>query len=134
MNHSALNTIFERASADMGYNFINLVGATTPKQAPPLPAAILSSFSFQSREGRNRGKTTYALKFQLLQKGATLSGAERQELIEHLESDALEIMTTISTNPKVALIKELVISPLSSSKIARQECGVEVTAEIVTIF
>lgn len=134
MTRKNLISAVQQICSDCGYNFRTLDKDHLPAQTPQLPAAVLIPPNFRSISGRNHGRITYAVTLYLFRSGAHLTPEQQAELMEQLESEALEIFSQLSVVESVATVDNLTLSPQIHSRIGRAEVSLKADAEVEIIF
>ena len=99
-----------------------------------LPALWLAPPKFHSKEGRTHGKITYSVTLHALTEGAKLPPTEREAAWEMLESDLVEIFSSLSRAERVIAIENLKIKCNIASLTALGEISATATAEVVTYY
>ena len=135
MERHELNTIIEHECTENGFNFRVVESQHLATQSPALPVALLYQPEFISQQGRITGRRTYAIKLLLLISSSIAPTPEdRAEYIGQLETSALQMLTNISFDERVALIKDIHIEATDSRHLGRREFGIEIKAKVVTLF
>lgn len=134
MDRYQLNTIIERLCKMQGLNFRVVERQAVAAQTPALPAIVMQQPEFIGQQGRTSGRVTYAIKLLLVDKAIGMTHKERAEMISTAEQSLLQLLTDLSMDNQVALIKDIRIEAVDSGRLARHECGVEATAKVVTLF
>lgn len=98
------------------------------------PAAFMSQPQFESIEGRKHGRIAYKVKLRLAQNGAKLSPNERNQRLNEMESEMVEIFTLLSKDSIVAVVKELTISPMAEAVDNHGAVATMAEAVVETIF
>ena len=85
-------------------------------------------------EGRKHGKVTYDVTLHVMEAGAKLSPAERQQTWSRLEDELIEIFSKLSDAKRVIAVEDLKIRHTSSTLTTHGEVAATATAEVVTFF
>lgn len=134
MNLSYLTRSFDRAAQSAGYEFASATKEYLPTQIASFPAVFLLTPSCCSVEGRNSGKLTYRITLHLMSKGAKRAPANRDTLLDRLETDALTIFASIAACHRILAVENLTLTPAALPLTARGDVSMTVTADVVTEF
>ncbi|MBE6194537.1 MAG: hypothetical protein E7140_02245 [Rikenellaceae bacterium] len=134
MNRAILSSAIEGVVSSYGYEFNLNDSACYPTTVCRYPAAFMSQPEFSSIEGRKHGRITYTITLHLAQQGAKLSPAERNNLLDEMEQQMLDIFTELSRKECVAVVEGLQISPTSPTIDNHGALAIVGKAKVVTIF
>ena len=134
MNRAFLCSAIEGLVSQCGYHFQQDDKAHYPTAVCRYPAAFLSQPEFHSIEGRKRGRITYKVNLRLAQLGAKLTPAERNNLLDEMEEELLNLFVALSETERVAVVDELTISPCSGAIDIHGALAIEAEAHVTTIF
>ena len=133
MNCAYLCSAIEEAVSAYGYTPYQGDKSYAPTLITRYPAAHLLPPEFHSIEGRNHGKIRYSIELHLLHQASRLSPAERNDLLDEMESDLIEIFTLLSEYDSIAGVEELTLSPVATID-NHGAMAMVAQAEIVTLF
>lgn len=134
MNRAILSSAIEGVVSSYGYEFNLNDSACYPTTVCRYPAAFMSQPEFSSIEGRKHGRITYTITLHLAQQGAKLSPAERNNLLDEMEQQMLDIFTELSRKECVAVVEGLQISSTSPTIDNHGALAIVGKAKVVTIF
>ena len=134
MNRAILSSAIEGVVSSYGYEFNLNDSACYPTTVCRYPAAFMSQPEFSSIEGRKHGRITYTITLHLAQQGAKLSPAERNNLLDEMEQQMLDIFTELSRKECVAVVEGLQLSPTSPTIDNHGALAIVGKAKVVTIF
>lgn len=134
MNRAILSSAIEGVVSSYGYEFNLNDSACYPTTVCRYPAAFMSQPEFSSIEGRKHGRITYTITLHLAQQGAKLSPAERNNLLDEMEQQMLDIFTELSCKECVAVVEGLQINPTSPTIDNHGALAIVGKAKVVTIF
>ena len=117
-----------------GYEFHLDYESHYPTTVCRYPAAFMSQPQFESIEGRKHGRIAYKVKLRLAQNGAKLSPNERNQRLNEMENEMVEIFTLLSEDSIVAVVKELTISPVAEAVDNHGAVATMAEAVVETIF
>lgn len=134
MNRAYLCGAIEGLVSQCGYEFHLDYESHYPTTVCRYPAAFMSQPQFESIEGRKHGRIAYKVKLRLAQNGAKLSPTERNQRLNEMESELIEIFTQLSKDRVVAVVKELTISPVAEAVDNHGAVATIAEAVVETIF
>ena len=134
MNRAFLCSAIEGLVSQSGYHFQQDDKAHYPTAVCRYPAAFLAQPEFHSIEGRKRGRITYKVNLRLAQLGAKLTPVERNNLLNEMEQEMLNLFVALSETERVAVVDELTISPCSGTIDVHGALAIEAEAYVTTIF
>ncbi len=134
MNCTYLRGAIEEAVSACGYTLTQSAEHYLPTSICHYPAAHLLPPEFRSIEGRNHGKITYSVELHLLHQGAKLSPSERNDRLDEMEREIIEIFTLLSEYERVLSVEELTFAPSATTIDNHGAIAMVAKAEIVTLF
>ncbi len=134
MNHTNLVDAIGQLAAEGGYEFHTADERFMSQTISAYPAMWLAPPQFDSMEGLHHGRMTYAVTLHALDEGAKLSPAERAEAYARLESDVVELFTSLSQADVVVAVEKLAVRAQSRSLTNHGEVAVTATADVITFF
>jgi len=134
MNRAFLCSAIEGLVSERGYHFQINDDSYYPTTVCRYPAAFMSQPEFASMEGRKHGRITYKVALRLAQQGAKLSATERNNLINSMEQELIEIFVELSKTERVALVDELSIATTTEAIDSHGALAIKATALVETIF
>ncbi|MBQ5647943.1 MAG: hypothetical protein IIV16_02330 [Alistipes sp.] len=134
MNRAFLCSAIEGLASERGYHFQINDDSYYPTTVCRYPAAFMSQPEFASMEGRKHGRITYKVALRLAQQGAKLSATERNNLINSMEQELIEIFVELSKTERVAVVDELSIATTTEAIDSHGALAIKATALVETIF
>lgn len=134
MNRAFLCSAIEGLVSQYGYHFLLNDKSYYPTTVSRYPAAFMTQPEFMSMEGRRHGRITYKVTLRLAQQGAKLAPAERNNALNQMEKELMEIFIALSKAENVAVVGNLTISPCSESIDSHGAIAIEAQASVTTIF
>ncbi|MBR6654996.1 MAG: hypothetical protein IKL20_00115 [Alistipes sp.] len=134
MNRAFLCSAIEGLVSSYGYHFQLSNEAYFPTTVCRYPAAFMPQPDFVSMEGRKRGRITYKVVLRLAKQGAKLSVQKRNNLINDMEQEMIDLFVELSRSERIAVVDELTITTLPQAFDAHGALVVEATALVTTIF
>lgn len=134
MNRKSLVESLKTIATTSGYTFYTDVDRLLPQNVKSFPALWLSPPEFKSKEGNTHGKITYSLTLHAIDKGAKLSPAEHEGVWARLESDLVDIFTSLSQSEKVIAVERLSVKSNVATLSSQGEISATATAEVVTFY
>ena len=134
MSRKSIIDSLQAIATDYDYEFYADEERYLTQGVKRLPALWLTPPQFHSKEGRTHGKITYSVTLHALTEGAKLPPTEREAAWEMLESDLVEIFSSLSRAERVIAIENLKIKCNIASLTALGEISATATAEVVTYY
>lgn len=134
MNRTKLINNLKIIAQQSGYDFYTSTRDQLVSTVRSLPAMWLSPPDLHSIEGHSAGRVTFAVTILLIKQGRKLSPEQKAAATAYLEENLLEMLEMLSQTPLVATIDKLEITASTNPLISSEECAIEATALIETIF
>ena len=134
MNRAFLCSAIEGLASQRGYHFQLNGKGCYPTTISRYPAAFMAQPEFTSMEGRKRGRITYKVTLRLAQQAAKLPPQERNELLDVMEEELIDLFVALSESERVAVVDKLTIAPYSETIDNHGALAIEARAYITTIF
>lgn len=134
MNRAFLCSAIEGLASQYGYHFALNDKSCYPTTISRYPAAFMTQPKFESMEGRQHGRITYSVTLRLAQQGAKLTPAERNNALDKMEKELMEIFIALSKIDDVAVVDELSIVPYSEPIDNHGAIAIEAHANVTTVF
>lgn len=134
MNNASLARSLRTIVADCGYDCVCGDKKRMAAMLPAFPAAWLDTPQLHSVEGRNSGRITYDVVLHLMDAAADLSPEKRQQRLDQMEKDMLQIFTLLSEDKYVTAVTDLTVTPASFSLTNRGEVSQTARARVITWF
>ncbi|MBQ7856820.1 MAG: hypothetical protein IJ348_06895 [Alistipes sp.] len=133
MNRQSLSTAVQGLASSKGYDFHTASAEYLPALASTKPTIVMLHPKFLSIEGHKHGKISHSLTLHALQGGAKLSHAERVTLLDTLENDVLDILTSLSNESYVVAVEDICFTPSTLKLSVSGDVAITATC-IVTCF
>jgi hypothetical protein len=134
MNRAFLCSAIEGLASQYGYHFSLDDKSCYPTTISHYPAAFMTQPKFESIEGRHHGRITYSVTLRLAQQGAKLTPAERNNALDKMEKELMEIFIALSKTDNVAVVEKLSIASYSEPIDNHGAIAIEAQAKVTTIF
>lgn len=133
MNRAQLECALRALSSSLGYHFY-LLPADRIAEVKRFPAAVLEPPTVASVEGRGHGRISYNFTLHLLGLAAKLSTEEQCALSEKMESDLLDICSSLSEDEQVIVVDGVGITPREYAFTTHGEISQTARAKAVLYF
>ncbi len=134
MNRKKLIQAVERIATADGYHFHATDERHMSQAVDAYPTMWLTPPVFSAMEGRNHGKITYSVTLHALEAGAKLPPENREDVWAVLESDVMELFSTLSQEDFVVAVEGLKIRHTSQTLTPHGEIAATATADVITFF
>ena len=134
MTRTFLCSAIEGLATKCGYTFHLADKAYYPATVCRYPAAFMFLPEFVRIEGRKQGRITHNVTLRFARQGAKLSAAERNALLEEMESEIVDLFIALSSDKTVAVVENLTIAPIAEALDLHGAVALEANADITTIF
>ncbi len=134
MNRTYLTSAVQEIAESKGYTFRSAPQEYMNSLINHYPAAFMPYPEFRSMEGRRRGKIVYRMTLHLLTDGARLSPERRENRLEKLERDMLDIFCALSSCERVLSVENLTLLPSALTLTTHGDISMTATADVVSLF